>query len=472
MLSVARSRFSAHAALIALSLVSSSACSGELDPGADTELDVRDSASSGDIASKTVDGTQSAVLILKTGATLSIPSGAVTKATRVGLERPPDRAARELIGDLEASRPFAVASAPYILTPHGATFARGVTLTLPVAPGAGNAPLAVLWLEDESDRTWKVLGTPVRRGDRATFQLDHFSVVMLAATKQPLPVHSGAADGGVPDAQPGGDAALPATRSDTQLPDAGSEDAGLASCGPAEDGVFVARVIDPGQSSLPIAGISTVVVDDVTGLPIMPPIQAVSSREGCVRLPIGSLARFGIKALGNSVYTDSYTFHFDAAEPLIRVGSNALVSVFPIIAQYEPRHDSAPVVGTVYWKTSAMQSYDVIGCAQIHADTDDLAQQELRYFATSLPSPLAEWPQALGTNPSNGRFLVGNMQPGARMLTARLPNGVTIGATRIVTFPRSQASTQVDGFGQNLFFAPIFIDAPPGATKPGCSAGP
>src|SRR5688572_4147724 len=94
MLSLTRSRFSAHAVLIALSLGSSSACSGELDPVADTEIDVRDSASSGD---------------------------------------------------------------------------------------------------------------------------------------------SGADDGGVPDAQPGADAALPDTRSDAQLPDAGSENAGLASCGPAED---------------------------------------------------------------------------------------------------------------------------------------------------------------------------------------------------------------------------------------------
>jgi hypothetical protein len=30
------------------------------------------------------------------------------------------------------------------------------------------------------------------------------------------------------------------------------------------------------------------------------------------------------------------------------------------------------------------------------------------------------------------------------------------------------ASTQVSGRAENLFFAPIYFDAPPGTTKPGC----
>src|SRR5688572_2031593 len=96
----------------------------------DDLLGVDDGAGDGDKDILKVDGTAEARLSVKTGATLTIPKGAVDRNLEIGLERPDDDKAIDFVKALPEIK--SAASAPYILTPHGTKFAQPVTLELPV----------------------------------------------------------------------------------------------------------------------------------------------------------------------------------------------------------------------------------------------------------------------------------------------------------------------------------------------------
>jgi hypothetical protein len=123
-----------------------------------------------------VDGSSEQKIVLKTGATLTIPAKAVDHQVTIAMERPSDKDALQLVKSVKSVS--AIASAPYVLTPHGTTFKQPVTIELPVSKDTQKR-LVVAWLEDEDDHEWKKLGTPVVKGGVATLELAHFSVVML-----------------------------------------------------------------------------------------------------------------------------------------------------------------------------------------------------------------------------------------------------------------------------------------------------
>jgi len=143
----------------------------------DDVLGVGDGAGDGDKQTKKVDGSSDAHLVLKTGAALTIAKGALDHNVNIGIERPDDEAAVEFVKALPAIK--SAASAPYILTPHGTKFMARVTLELPVVSKHKDRQLVAAYLDDEDDRTWKLLDVPTVSNGKAVVELGHFSVVIL-----------------------------------------------------------------------------------------------------------------------------------------------------------------------------------------------------------------------------------------------------------------------------------------------------
>jgi hypothetical protein len=152
------------------------ACSVDNLIGSKAVLGIDDGASEGAKDSLKVDGKSEATIALDTGATLTLPKGAVDHDVTIGVERPADSKAIALVESLKSVK--AVASAPYVLTPHGTEFAKDVKLEIPVVNNK-DRELVVAWLKDESDREWKYLDSPTVENDVATVTLKHFSVVVL-----------------------------------------------------------------------------------------------------------------------------------------------------------------------------------------------------------------------------------------------------------------------------------------------------
>jgi hypothetical protein len=240
---------------------------------------------------------------------------------------------------------------------------------------------------------------------------------------------------------------------------------------------YKAKVVDATTPATTIAGVTVEVLDDVTGLPVSPPNTAVSEANGDITLMVDKCKTFAVKARGNASYTDTYSYHvrIEASgqpDALFRMGGNATSVAVPGLAMYPVLQNRAPAAGAVYWKTEAEPLYGVVGCAEIKlADgtgTKKIPDDwDLRFFAANVPSSLAEWPLDKGTRVDDGRFFVGNAEPGKHTFVA-LVNGTEIGRTDIVIFPRSEASTSVGNppAPANLFLAGIYIDAPNGTKNP------
>jgi hypothetical protein len=257
----------------------------------------------------------------------------------------------------------------------------------------------------------------------------------------------------------------------------GGDDAGV-SCTPGTID-YKAKVVDATTPMTTITGVTVVVLDDKTGQPVVPEIKGVSTAGGNITLTVDKCKPFAVLAKGNDNYTDTYSYHvrIDASgrdDALFRMGGNTTSVAVPALAVYPVLQDRAPAAGAVYWKTPSDPLYDVVGCAHIKlADGSGLKDipmdWALRYFAGNTPSSLAEWPLEKGTRKGDGRFFVGNAETGTQTFVA-LVDGVEIGRTEMVIFPRSQGSTSVGMEGAktpaNLFLAGIYIDAPAGAKNP------
>jgi hypothetical protein len=249
---------------------------------------------------------------------------------------------------------------------------------------------------------------------------------------------------------------------------AGGGDSGVTCTGTID---YKAKVVDATTPSTTIPGVTVEVLDDETGQPVTPANTAVSTSSGDITLTVDKCKPFAVKARGNADYTDTYSYHvrIDAsgrADALFRMGGNNTSAIVPASAGYPVKVDRAPAAGAVYWKTPSDMLYDVVGCAHVELATGPVPMDwELRYFAATIPSSLADWPLEKGTRKGDGRFFVGNAAPGMHTFVAKV-NGAEIGRTDIVIFPRSQASTMVSGMPANLFLAGIYIDAPAGAKNP------
>lgn len=123
---------------------------------------------------------ESMSLSLSTGAKLAVPEGAVGAAVEIAMQRPSDTQSSDFVKALPST--VQLASAPYVLTPHGFQFEHPVELTLPIE-SEKHGQLVVVYLEDENDKTWEAAGVPEISGGSAKLQVDHFSVWMLVELK-------------------------------------------------------------------------------------------------------------------------------------------------------------------------------------------------------------------------------------------------------------------------------------------------
>lgn len=166
------------------------------------ELGIDDGASQGQATSALVTE-KGAVMTLKTGAHVQVPDGAVKGQVTLGIERPDDKRALALVKSLPAGEK--VASAPYIVTPHGTQFEKDVEVILPVAAGRDAQKIKVMWLSDEKDTVWKEHERPIVVSDKATFSVKHFSVLLLVEGALPISGGANDVDGGPPSEDMGGE---------------------------------------------------------------------------------------------------------------------------------------------------------------------------------------------------------------------------------------------------------------------------
>lgn len=258
----------------------------------------------------------------------------------------------------------------------------------------------------------------------------------------------------------------------------GGGDGGMPGAPACETGKTIqyrSTVVDATTISTTLAGIKVEVIDDLTGLAVSPPITAMSANDGKIVLPVPSCVKFGIKAWGGAAHTDTYSYHVTPentgkSDQYVRMGGDATGVSVPALANYKPDQSAAAAAGAVYWKTPSDDGYDVVGCVDVEDEGKDIAAQDLRYFAESLPSSLEQWPLSKGTRKGDGRFFIGNMTASPtgtkHTLVAKL-RGTEIGRADIIAFPRSASSTKLpNGEGANLYLAGIYIDAPAGAKNP------
>jgi hypothetical protein len=155
---------------------------GDSEPGGDVlagaPLGIDDGASRGEARVVLARADRSATIELSTGARVFVPAGAVTRAMMLRIERPADSEALGLVASIGKQRKLA--SAPYIVTPHGTVFEKDIALTLPVANAAAGKRVQVAWLENEHDKNWKVLGPAMAAADKkVVVPIKHFSVLVL-----------------------------------------------------------------------------------------------------------------------------------------------------------------------------------------------------------------------------------------------------------------------------------------------------
>ncbi len=143
------------------------------------DLGIDDGASEGATTSALVAVDKETTLSLKTGAEVKIAAGSTTKELTVTLTRPPDKEALTFIQSTDKK----LGSAPYVITPHRQVFDKRVEVTLPLAPQVNADKVQVVYLADEKDRDWKVVGKPQVSAGKAKILVDHFSVLMLVETE-------------------------------------------------------------------------------------------------------------------------------------------------------------------------------------------------------------------------------------------------------------------------------------------------
>ena len=208
------------------------------------ELGVEDGASAGVSASALVTRDRDAVLELSTGARVTVPKGAVPRDVTLGIERPKDEVALAMLTTVDKGK--RIASAPYVVTPHGTPFDTEVEVTLPVSKERNQARLKVMWLKDEADQVWKELGKPDITNGRATIKVLHFSVLVLVeedAAGTGVDVEPGNRDAGASVGDTGrGDAGASVMDAGASVIDAGASvmdagrDAGAGDAGAGDAG--------------------------------------------------------------------------------------------------------------------------------------------------------------------------------------------------------------------------------------------
>ncbi len=134
-------------------------------------------------------------------ASVEVPAGALASAAKITV------AASGV--DVAPPAGYVLAGPPIAFTPHGLSFEKAVTLTLPF--DSSSDTLAVLRLEDEADTSWEVVEGGKFEGGLATLEVTTFSIYAVAAGS----VDGAGGAGGMSSAGGAGGAAEAAGGADT-----------------------------------------------------------------------------------------------------------------------------------------------------------------------------------------------------------------------------------------------------------------
>ncbi|MEZ4268508.1 MAG: hypothetical protein R3F39_19255 [Myxococcota bacterium] len=126
---------------------------------------------SGSSASQAI-GATGGTITLESGASVVIPAGAVSKGVDVAIELVDDSAAQGWAALPEGV--IAAAATSVVLTPHGTTFDKPVTVTMPTT--LTGTEVVLLQLDDESSTEWKPAGPITVGAGEISFDVMHFSV--------------------------------------------------------------------------------------------------------------------------------------------------------------------------------------------------------------------------------------------------------------------------------------------------------
>ena len=111
------------------------------------------------------------------GCDVEVPAGAVQEETEISIKKLED--APE--GSPEAEGVVAI----YEFSPSGTTFQSPISVSFPMPDAADGTPVALLYLDPESNR-WQACGESTVAGGTVTFQLSHFSTYALVSGSSPI----------------------------------------------------------------------------------------------------------------------------------------------------------------------------------------------------------------------------------------------------------------------------------------------
>jgi hypothetical protein len=159
-------------------------------------LGANDGARAGVSALRTFASQEPGVLTLSTGASLSVPAGALPRAGTLSLMRPPDALALTLVEGAPGER----VSAPYVIDPAGLTFHGNVLLRLPLLPGRSETKVDLLWKDDRATQGgWITLGAlTVQAGGFVELAIAKSGVALLVVHADSTPEYVAPSETAVP----------------------------------------------------------------------------------------------------------------------------------------------------------------------------------------------------------------------------------------------------------------------------------
>lgn len=175
----------------------------------------------------------------------------------------------------------------------------------------------------------------------------------------------------------------------------------------------------------------------------------------------------GLFVKGGNGYQDTLNFPPSrlGEEKLIRLGTEQSATLVPGAAGYTAQQNASALAGAVYWRNTATNKDELVGCATIEGD----GLNDVRYFtANGLPTSLANRSLAQGTKPpmgdraqpSNngeaGRFFAANALGGPRTVIVKI-GGVEVARKNFTIKPRSEG-TPIAGGPSTLHIGGIWIE--------------
>jgi len=413
----------------------------------DTEGDGNSSLDSG---SRTPSGEQIEVKVTEKGGELNlekmwveIPRGALDEEVEISIKvvEPP----------VSIPDKYKLAGEIYECTPHGLDFKKPINLEIGYKDRTDDT-FRVLYLSDDKDKSWEVLGSPSFNESIAHLKVDHFSYYTVVY--EDAGTSASFADSGEQASGAGGSGDIDAGRSTatgdgaTSVTGGESDGSGGEAGTPTHTGTtsFSAKLLES-VNEVPVTDMGVnlkftiLAIDNTTGQPI-PGFETISDDKSWVffdNLPAGLVA---FKVLGiENQSIDTYQFNYDANDQNeeLWVVARSSVEMAPILGNVILNSEKAIASGSIYW-INPDGGKEPVGCATVRIDS---SEGEIRYFGTTNVFRQDAPNQEVRTdsNPLNGKYFIANVTAGRYTVTTML-NGKNIGSTSLMLF---RGDESIDG---------------------------